>query len=114
MSTILGILVVLHIICWAIGLGAWAAALRTREPVKGMAHAMSGAVVFGLLAMIVGMSMHPGGHMFYGLKLVFAVIAMACSWVAISKGRETIALVWYAIPASVAINIVIGVFGIGQ
>lgn len=29
MHTLLGILVVLHIICWAIALGAWAAAART-------------------------------------------------------------------------------------
>lgn len=113
MSTVLGILVVLHIVCWAIGFGAWAAAARTREPVRGMAHALSGAVVLGILAMIVRMTMADGGHMFYGLKLVLAVIAMACAWIAISKRRETSAVVWYAIPVAVLANIVIGVFGIG-
>lgn len=113
MNILLGIVVVLHIVCWAVALGIWAAAARTREPAKGMAHAASGAVVFGLVAMIIAMAQYPGGHLFYTLKLVFAIVAMACSWIAVNRGKETNAVVWYAIPASVLVNIVIGVFHIG-
>lgn len=113
MHILLGILVVLHIVCWAIALGAWAAAARTQQPVKGMAHAASGAVVLGLAAMILGMSAGGGGHMFYTLKLVFAVVAMVCAWMSIREDRRPSALVWYLIPISIVANIVIGVFHIG-
>ncbi|WP_347040661.1 hypothetical protein [Brachybacterium nesterenkovii] len=112
MHTLLGILVVLHIICWAIALGAWAAAARTKQPVKGMAHAASGAVVLGLAAMMIGMPTG-GGHLFYTLKLVFAVIAMVCAWMSIREDRRPNAVVWYLIPISIVANIVIGVFHIG-
>lgn len=113
MSTLLNIVVILHIICWAVALGAWAAAIRTQRPVKGMAHAASGAVVFGLIAMIIAMGQESGGHLFYTLKLLFAVIAMVCSWMAIREDRRPNAIVWYLIPISFLINIVIGVFHIG-
>lgn len=113
MNTLLGILVVLHIICWALAFGIWAAALRTREPATGLAHAASGAVLFGLLAMIVSITQYPGGHLFYALKLVFAIIAMVCAWIAVKRGKQTNAVIWYAIPVSILVNIVIGVFRIG-
>ncbi|GAB2535053.1 hypothetical protein [Brachybacterium huguangmaarense] len=113
MSTLAGILVVLHILCWAVAFGCWFAAMRSHEPNKGMAHGASGAVVFGLILMILGIAQGADGHMFYGLKLLFAIIAMACSWIAVSRGRETNALVWYLIPVSIVANIVIGVFHIG-
>lgn len=113
MSIVTGILVVLHILCWAVALGVWAAAARTQQAAKGMAHAASGAVVIGVLLMVIGMAQGGGGHLFYTLKLVFALVAMVCSWIAIRDDRRPSALVWYLIPASIIINVVIGVFHIG-
>lgn len=114
MDILLGIIVVLHILCWAVALGTWAAAARTRRPSTGIAHAASGAVVLGVLAMILSMTQGGGGHLFYTLKLVFAIIAMVCSWLAIREDRRPSALVWYLIPICITINVVVGVFHIGQ
>lgn len=114
MSILLGIIVVLHLLCWAIALGLWVAAAGTREPNKGIAHASAGALVLGLIAMIVSLvAGEAGGHLFFTLKLVFALVATVCAFIAISRRRETPAIAWYAIPAAIAINVVIGVFGIG-
>ena len=49
MSFLLSLLVVLHLICWAVALGTWVAAARTRQPNPGMPHAVAGAVVTGLV-----------------------------------------------------------------
>lgn len=115
MSTVLQIIIVLHLLCWAVALGLWVAAMRTREPNKGMAHAAGGALVLGMAAMVVAMGAGYGGsHMFYGLKLLFAVIATACAFVAINRQRETPAAVWYGIPLAIIANVVVAVFGIGK
>ena len=39
MSFLISLFVVLHMVCWAVALGTWVAAARTRTPNPGMAHA---------------------------------------------------------------------------
>ncbi|MFC0675849.1 hypothetical protein [Brachybacterium hainanense] len=113
MSALIGILVVLHILCWATTFGVWVAAAKTKEPSKGIFHAAAGAVVIGLVLMGLGMATGGGGHLWYTLKLVFALVVAAASFIAMRKGPHTPAAVWYAIPAGIAINVVVAVFGIG-
>lgn len=113
MHVLLGILVLLHVICWAAAFGIWVAAARTREPNKGMAHAAGGALVFGLIAMIIGMATGDGGHLFYTIKLLLAIVVTACSFVAINRRTETPAAVWYLIPVGIVLNMVVGVFHLG-
>lgn len=113
MSALIGILVVLHILCWAVALGTWVAAARTKEPNPGMSHAAAGALVLGVVLMALGMATGAGGHLWYTLKLVFALVAALCSIVAVRKGPQTPAPVWFAIPAAIVINVVVAVFHIG-
>src|SRR5690625_7862938 len=49
MSFLFSLFLVLHLICWAVALGTWVSAARTREPNPGMAHATAGALVFGIV-----------------------------------------------------------------
>lgn len=109
----MSILVIAHILCWAITFGTWFAALRTKRPSKGMAHAAGGALLFGVALMAIGIAMFPGGHLFYTLKLVFAVVVTAFSFVAINRNEQTPAVIWYGIPVAIVVNVVIAVFGIG-
>ncbi|EWS81932.1 hypothetical protein [Brachybacterium phenoliresistens] len=113
MSALIGILVVLHLLCWAVALGTWVAAARTKEPNPGMFHAAAGALAFGVVLMAIGMATGGGGHLWYTLKLVFALIVAISAFVARRQGPQTPAAVWFAIPAGIVINVIIAVFHIG-
>lgn len=114
MSFVISSLVVLHIVCWAIALGLWVAAIRTREPSPAIMHAAGGALVFGLIAMMLATMTGAGGHLWFTLKLLFAVVLFGAAFVAAKRQEQTPAPIWYAIPAATVINIIIAVFGIGR
>ncbi|MGP9708728.1 hypothetical protein [Brachybacterium sp. AOP24-D1-21] len=114
MSFLFSLLVVLHLICWAVALGTWVAAARTRQPNKGMAHATAGAVVIGvLLAALVSIpGALPGdpNHMKLGIKLLIGVVAVVLAYIANKKGPETSSAVWFGIPTAIVANVIIAVF----
>ncbi|WP_394215594.1 hypothetical protein [Brachybacterium vulturis] len=114
MSFVLSLLVVLHLICWAVALGTWVAAARTRQPNPGMAHAVAGAIVTGvLMAVLVSI---PGvidgdpNHMKLGIKLLVALVAAALAYRARKTGPETPSAVWFGIPVAIVLNVIIAVF----
>ncbi|WP_058234792.1 hypothetical protein [Devriesea agamarum] len=114
MNIVIGILVILHLVCWAVALGAWAVAARTKQISPAVAHAAAGALVFGALAMVVNMSMGAAsGHLFYTIKLVVALIVTAFAFVAKDRREKTNPVVWYGIPVLIIANIVVAVFHIG-
>ena len=97
-------------ICWAVALGTWVAAARTRVPNKGMAHATAGALVFGIvLAALVSIGGDPN-HMKLGIKLLISIVAVVLAYVADKKQAETPSAVWFGIPAAILVNIVVAVF----
>lgn len=114
MSFVISAVVVLHLICWAIALGLWVAAVRTRQPSPAIMHASGGALALGLIAMMLATMSGEGGHLWFTLKLLFAVIVFAASFVAAKRQEQTPAPIWFAIPAAIVINVVIAVFGIGR
>ena len=106
----ISLLVVLHMICWAVALGTWAGSARTRVPNPGMAHAAAGALVPGIiLAALVSIFDDPN-HMKLGIKLLFAVVATVFAVVATRKGADTPSVVWFGIPLAIIVNIVVAVF----
>ncbi|WP_114856511.1 hypothetical protein [Brachybacterium sp. YJGR34] len=110
MSFLFSLLLVLHLICWAVALGTWVAAARTREPSKGMAHATAGALVVGLaLAALVSMD-GDANHMKLGIKLVIGLVATVLAFLAARKGPETPSPVWFGIPTAIVLNVIIAVF----
>ena len=110
MSFLLSFFVVLHIICFAVALGTWVAAARTREPNPGMAHAVAGALVIGVvLAALVSID-GSADHLKIGLKLIVALIATVLAFIARRRGPQTPSAIWYGIPVAIVANIVIAVF----
>lgn len=114
MSFVISLLLVLHLLCWAISLGLWVAALRTKQPNRAMAHAAGGALVLGIIMMGLSMAMGADGHLWFTLKLVIGLVVTAFSYVAINRREETPAVIWYGIPTAIALNVVVAVFGIGR
>lgn len=109
MSFVYALIIILHLLCWAVALGTWIAAARTREPNPGMAHAAAGALVTGLiLASIVSITGDPN-HMKLGVKALIAIIVTVLAFIARKKGPQTSSAVWYAIPAAIVINVVVAV-----
>ena len=110
MSILISLFVVLHMICWAVALGTWVAAARTKEPNAGMAHATAGALVFGLVLMILVSVGGDANQMKLGIKFLVALIAPAFAFVAKTPRTETPDVVWYGIPLAIVVNIVVAVF----
>lgn len=109
MSVLIPLFVILHMICWAVALGLWVAAARTREPNPGLAHATAGALLFGLVLMALVSVQGDADHLKLGLKFLLAAVATAFAVVARNRGPRTPAPVWFGIPLAIVANIVIAV-----
>lgn len=75
MNIVTGILIVLHLIGWAIVLGSALANMRTPKIASGMLHGILTALISGIL--IVGLAeMGDGGlnHMKIGIKLLITLV----------------------------------------
>lgn len=110
MSFLISLLVVLHLLCWAVALGIWVAAARTRRPNAGMAHGVAGAVVIGILLAVLVSIVGDPNHMKLGLKLVVGLVAVVLAYLAKKKGPETSSAVWFGIPVAIVLNVIIAVF----
>lgn len=109
MSFVYSLLVIAHLLCWAVALGTWVAAARTRKPNPGMAHSAAGALVSGLLiASIVSITGDPN-HMKLGIKALLAIIATVLAYIAHKKGPDTPSAVWFGIPTAIIINVFVAV-----
>src|SRR5699024_2416944 len=111
MSILLSLLVALHLLCWAVALGLWVAAARTRQPNPGMGHALAGAMVLGIvLAVLVSLTGEPD-HMKLGIKLLVGLVALVVGYIAQKKGPETPSPGWCGGPAASAVSVVVARLG---
>lgn len=109
MSFLFSLLVVLHLICWAVALGTWVAAARTRTPSKGMAHATAGAVVIGIALAALASILYDPNHMKLGIKLVVGLVAVVLAYIADRKQTDTPSPVWFGIPTAILVNVAVAV-----
>ncbi|MFD1825802.1 MULTISPECIES: hypothetical protein [Mumia] len=111
METLRLILLVLHMLCWAFVIGAWASRLRTPVPIaKGVAHAAAGALVTGLL--LVGlreMDDLPVDNAKIGVKLVIALAVTVLAFVADRKSDRTPVWMAHAVGGLAVVNVFIAV-----
>lgn len=118
MDLLVNILVVLHILSWAVTLGLYVAGIKDRVPPKGLPHTAAAALGFGLLAFIVTMiGGMTGGHLWFGLKLIFAILVTVVAFVAQQQARTkgaAAAPVYHLIAVGILANVIIAVFGIGR
>src|SRR5690625_1358860 len=73
------VIVVLHLLSWALVLGGWFATLRKPQVTPGMMHGSFGALLFGFILMGMAMSdAIPGNpdHMKLGIKGVIAIVVV--------------------------------------
>src|SRR5699024_1929879 len=114
MSFVLSLLVVLHLICWAVALGTWVAAARTRQPNPGMAHAVAGAVVIGsVLAALVSVPGLTGGApnlLRLGSKVGVGRVADVLAYIAANTGPATSSAVWFGSPAAIVLLVIVADF----
>ena len=107
------VLIALHLICWAVALGTWVAAARTRQPSPGMAHAVAGAVVIGVvlaaLVSIPGLLAWEPNHMKLGIKLIVGLVALVLAYIAAKRGPRTPSPVWFGIPTAILVNVFVAV-----
>ncbi|MFC4554329.1 hypothetical protein [Georgenia faecalis] len=111
MATLYSVLVVLHLIGWAIVLGGTLTNLRPPRIAKGVLHGALTALVTGLL--LVGLASGPLdydlNHVKIGVKLVIAVVVTALVVVASRrKERVTTGMVG-SIAALTAVNVALAV-----
>src|SRR5690625_3411368 len=73
------VIVVLHLLSWALVLGGWFATLRKPQVTPGMMHGSFGALLFGFILMGMAMSdaipRNPD-HMKLGIKGVIAIVVV--------------------------------------
>ena len=109
MSFVYSLLVIAHLLCWAVALGTWVAAARTRTPNPGMAHAIAGALVLGIvLAALVSVVGDPN-HMKLGIKLLIGLVATVLAYIANRRREETPSAVWFSIPLAIIVNVFVAV-----
>lgn len=110
MSFLISLLAVAHMLCWAVALGLWVAAARTRRPNPGLFHGAAGALVFGLLlAALVSIAYDPN-HMKLGIKALLALVVVVLAFIAKRKQEHTPSAVWFGIPAAIVLNVIVAVF----
>lgn len=111
METLRLILLVLHILCWAVVIGGWATRLRTPVPIaNGVPHAAAGALVTGLLLVGVReMDDLPVDNAKIGVKLVVALVVTVLAFMANSKGDRTPVWMAHAIGGLAVVNVCIAV-----
>lgn len=110
MSFLISLTVVAHMLCWAVALGLWVAAARTRTPNPGLFHSAAGALVFGLiLAALVSIAYEPN-HMKLGIKALVALIVVVLALINKKKQEQTPSAVWFGIPAAIVLNVIVAVF----
>lgn len=110
MSIVIGILIVIHLIGWAIVFGGALANMRTPQVPKGMLHGILTALISGIL--LVGMHEMQGGglnHIKIGIKLIVA-LAVTAMVILGSRDKEKVSAGYLGgIAGLVALNVAIAV-----
>lgn len=103
------VLVILHLLCWALAFGYAVSGIKSEAMPKGVLHGVLGALLTGLLLVgVAEMRDVDVNHMKIGIKLFVALIATG---MAIWGGRQEKASKGFigGIAALVAVNVIIAV-----
>ena len=75
MDKVYQVIIVLHLLSWALVLGGWFATIRKPQVTPGMMHGSFVALLFGFILMGMAISMKPDpNHMKLGIKGVIAIV----------------------------------------
>ena len=88
MELVYNVLVVLHLVCWAIVLGGWLIRVREPQVVTGMAHGAAGALVIGVILTGIASAsdaVSDPNNAKIAVKLVVALIVTALAFMNMKK-----------------------------
>lgn len=104
------ILVVLHLLSWALVLGLAVAGLRSRDVSTGILHGALGALLTGLFLVVLRESADLGvNHMKIGVKLIIALAVTVFAYLAEKKKDEDGATWLGPIAGLTTLNVVLAV-----
>ncbi|TCI98749.1 hypothetical protein [Aeromicrobium sp. IC_218] len=119
METLYELIVVLHLVSWAIVIGGWLTHMRTRVVVPGMFHGAASALLTGivLLGLWESTDARPydgdPNHVKLGVKLVIALVVTVLAFVgqkqAKQAGAQPSAGLFHAVGALALVNVFIAV-----
>lgn len=108
-------LLFLHLVSWAIIVGAWIATMKKPGLYKGIPHAALTALVTGILMVgIAEMGDADINHMKIGIKLLINVVVVVLAFMAKKKGDDAPRGLITSIGALTVLNIVIALFVSGR
>lgn len=110
MSIVFGILLVLHLVGWALGLGGAVFGMRSQQLLPGTLHGVLTAVVTGIL--LVGVAEMSGldvNHMKIGIKLVVALVVAFLTFFVARRPEKATRGMLGAIAGLIVVNVAIAV-----
>ncbi len=113
MSTLYGLLVVLHLVGWAIVLGGCLVTLRRSELPKGALHGaltalVTGVVMVGLRSAEVG-DLTPPDNAKVGVKLLVALVVTGLVWYGARRPEKVTRGLVGAVAGLTVVNVVVAV-----
>lgn len=112
MNTLYDVLLVLHLVSWAIVLGGWIATLRQPGVYRGTLHAALGALVTGIAMVGIASSseaVDDPDNTKIAVKLLVALVVVILAFGARRKGDDAPVGVKHAIGALTLVNICVAV-----
>ncbi len=119
METLYQLILVLHLVSWAIVIGGWLTHMRTPVVVPGMFHGAASALLTGviLLGLWESTDARPydgdPDHAKLGVKLVIALVVTVLAFVGQKKGNQAgpapSPALFHAVGALAVVNVVIAV-----
>lgn len=91
MDVVYNLILVIHLVAWAVILGGWLTRLREPRVVPGVLHAALTAVVAGIAMVGIASAsdaVDDPNNAKIGVKLVVALVVTALAWVGHRKGSD--------------------------
>lgn len=106
------ILLILHIICWAIVIGGWLTRMRAPQVVPGMFHGILGALVTGIA--MTGISsasdqVYDVDNTKIGVKLVVALVVAVLAYIGQREKDGTKPAIFHAVGLLAIVNVCIAI-----
>ena len=112
MELLYKILLLLHLLSWAIVIGAWLTHLRPPVVAKGVFHGALAALVTGILMVGIASSsdaVTDPNNAKIGVKLVVALLVVVLAWLGQKKGDRVEPGIVHAVGGLVVVNVAVAV-----
>lgn len=112
MELIYRILLVVHLVSWAIVIGSWLTHLRPPIVANGVFHGALAALITGILMVGIASSsdaVHDPNNTKIAVKLVIAIAVIFLAWLGQKRGNQVAPGVAHAVGGLAVVNVAIAV-----